>query len=31
MQKRFEASLKGLNMEDDVDVKNADGTSAVER
>jgi catechol 2,3-dioxygenase-like lactoylglutathione lyase family enzyme len=31
MKVRFAASLKGLNMEDDVDVTNADGTSAVER
>jgi catechol 2,3-dioxygenase-like lactoylglutathione lyase family enzyme len=31
MKLRFEASLRGLNMEDDVDVKTADGTSAVER
>jgi hypothetical protein len=31
MKLRFEASLKGLNMEDDVDVKAADGTSVVKR
>jgi catechol 2,3-dioxygenase-like lactoylglutathione lyase family enzyme len=31
MKLRFEASLKGLNMEDDVDVALPDGTSVVER
>jgi catechol 2,3-dioxygenase-like lactoylglutathione lyase family enzyme len=31
MKARFEASLKGLSMEDDVDVKTVDGKSMVER
>ena len=31
MKVRFEASLKGLSMEDDVDVKSADGKSMVEK
>lgn len=31
MKVRFEASLRGLSMEDDVDIKNADGVSMVDR